>query len=82
MGIHAFKELKTYIALNAGAFLKPLQFFSCGSLLWNYKITDFLTQTAKLKMCNHWRCCVPCSCNLQMLKDLKKSSLSFVFRLS
>ena len=47
MGIHAFKELKTYIALNAGVFLKPLQFFSCGSVLWNYKITDFLTQTAQ-----------------------------------
>ena len=47
MVIHAFKELKTYIALNAGVLLKPLQFISCGSLLWNYKITDFLTQMAQ-----------------------------------
>ena len=47
MVIHAFKELKTYIALIAGVFLKPLEFISCGSLLWNYKITDFLTQMAQ-----------------------------------
>ena len=44
---HAFKELKTYIALNAGVFLKPLQFISCGYLLWENKITDFLTQMAQ-----------------------------------
>ena len=31
MVIHAFKELKTYIALNARVFLKPLEFISCGS---------------------------------------------------
>ena len=47
MVIHASKELKTYIALNAGVFLKPLQFISCRTLLWNYKITDFLTQMAQ-----------------------------------
>ena len=27
--------------------LKLLQFISCGSLLWNYKLTDFLTQIAQ-----------------------------------
>ena len=47
MVTHAFKELKTYIALNAGVFLKMLQFISCGTLIWNYKITDFLTQIAQ-----------------------------------
>ena len=44
MVIHAFKELKTYIALDAGVFSKRLQFISSGSLLWNYRIADFLTQ--------------------------------------
>ena len=47
MVIHAFKELKAYIASNTGVFLKPLQFISCGSLLWNNKITDFLTLMAQ-----------------------------------
>ena len=47
MVINPFKELKAYIATNTGVFLKPLYFISCGSLLWNYKITDFLTQMAQ-----------------------------------
>ena len=47
MVIHEFKELNTYIALIAGVFLKPLEFISCGSLLWNYQITDFLTEMAQ-----------------------------------
>ena len=47
MVINSFKELKAYIATNTGVFLKPLQFISCGSLLWNYKIADFLTQMAQ-----------------------------------
>ena len=48
MVIHEFKELNTYIVLLiAGVLLKPLEFISCGSLLWNYQITDFLTQMAQ-----------------------------------
>ena len=41
------KELNAYIAWNTGVFWKQLQCISCGSLLWNYKITDSLTQMAK-----------------------------------
>ena len=37
MVINPFMELKAYIASNTGVFLKPLQFISCGSLLWNLK---------------------------------------------